>query len=201
MEGSSRRRPRPARRRSRSLRGRRGTDRRVLEQSGARDRPRRLRLHHERQPHVDGGRERSPITRVRTSRPVLQGRPRRLAHRQPPVRGPAGHGPWRDRRDVPRPRPARRRSRSLGGRRGRDRRVLEQSGARDRPRRLRVHHERKPHVDGGRERSPITRARGRGTDQTRVRNARTGSRFGAGCRRHRSSLRSRISTYAPMTIR
>src|SRR2546422_777726 len=56
MEGSSRRRPRPARRRSRSLRGRRGTDRRVLEQSGARDRPRRVRLHHERQTHVEIGR-------------------------------------------------------------------------------------------------------------------------------------------------
>src|SRR2546422_11778637 len=41
----------------------------------------------------------------RTSRPVLQGRRRHLAqHRQPPVRGPAGHGPWRDRRDVGRAR-------------------------------------------------------------------------------------------------
>src|SRR5439155_26189915 len=42
---------------------------------------------------------------VGTSRPVLQGRRRRLAqHRQPPVREPAGHGPWRDRRDVGRAR-------------------------------------------------------------------------------------------------
>src|SRR2546429_33565 len=37
--------------------------------------------------------------------------------------------------------------------------------------------------------------------QTRVRSARAGTRFGAGWKRHRSSVRSRTSTYAPITIR
>src|SRR5207245_9395328 len=49
---------------------------------------------------------------------------------------------------------------------------------------------------------PRTAAReGRVGDQTRERSARTGGRFGAGWKRQRRSVRSRSSTYAPITIR